>query len=89
MQSLADIDGRLAVRLSHIYVAQANYGGLTTGILQAMYLRPPSEDLAAFYRSAELFYSDLIYLEPVLLKQYDEALPELDRALGGPPTTRK
>ena len=54
-----------------------------------MYLRPPREDLAAFYRSAELFYSDTIYMEPALLKQYDEILPELDRALGGPPTAKR
>ena len=82
MESLADIDGPLAIKLSQVYGAQTNYAQLTTGILQAMYLRPPTEDLAAFYRSADLYYDDLVSIEPRLIALYDAILPDLDRVLG-------
>ena len=52
-------------------------------VTNAMYLRPPGEDTTAFLRSLSLYYSDIVLLEPALVKLYDELLPELDRALGG------
>jgi hypothetical protein len=31
-----------------------------------------------------LNYGDIVLLEPALLKLYDELIPQIDRALGGP-----
>ena len=81
-QSLAYIDPDLGFSLAHVYTSQLEYAELTHGILQAMYLRPPSENLDPFLRSMTLYFDDVVLLEPGLLRQYDELLPQLDRALG-------
>jgi hypothetical protein len=80
-QALVDIDSDLSFALARIYGVQARYQGLSEGITDAMYLRPPSEDLMAFLHSLSLFYSDIVVLEPQLEKLYEEMLPQLDREL--------
>ena len=81
-QSLGYIDAQLAFALARIYVVQQEYAGLTSGIMQAMYLRPPTENLEAFFRAVEVYYGDVVLLEPKLLSMYDDLLPQIDRALG-------
>jgi len=80
-QSLNDIDRDLAVALSRVYGAQQNYEELSRGVLQAMYLRTPSDNLDAFLAMVQLYYADIVLLEPRLLKMYEELIPLLDRAL--------
>jgi len=80
-QSLNDIDRDLAFALSRLYGVQQNYEGLSRGILQAMYVRTPSDNLDAFLAMVELYYADIVLLEPRLLQMYDELLPRIDRAL--------
>src|SRR5262245_40276794 len=48
MQALADIDSDLAFVLARIYGVQENYIGLTEGITNAIYPRPPIDDATAF-----------------------------------------
>ena len=81
-QSLVYIDSQLAFAISRIYTTQANYADLTRGIMQALYLRPPNENLAAFLSAVAIYYGDIVYFEPQLLHMYDETLPQIDRALG-------
>jgi uncharacterized protein YjeT (DUF2065 family) len=82
-QSLADIDPQVAFALSRIYTTQQGYADMSREILQTMYLRPPSENLEAFFRAMVLYYGDVVLIEPKLLEMYDDLLPRLDRALGG------
>jgi hypothetical protein len=81
-QALVDIDPDLSFELARIYGVQSRYLGLTVGVTQAMYLRPPSENATAFLHSLSVYYSDVVELEPALLKLYDEMLPRIDRELG-------
>ena len=81
-QALVDIDPGLSFALARIYGVQARYEGLTEGITDAMYLRPPGENLTAFFHSLSLYYSDIVELEPALAKLYDDMLPQIDRELG-------
>lgn len=55
---------------------------MTEGITHAMYLRPPSDGPEAFFPAVAVFYNDLIFWEPELLRLYDEVLPQIERALG-------
>ena len=80
-QALVDIDSALSYALARAYGVQARYQGLTEGITNAMYLRPPGENSIAFLHSLSLYYSDIVMLEPALAKLYDETLPQIDRAL--------
>jgi hypothetical protein len=59
-QPLAYIDPQLAFELSRIYTHQQELAGLTGGIMQAMYLRPPTENLEAFLRALALYYGDAV-----------------------------
>jgi hypothetical protein len=81
-QSLTYMDTRLAFALSRVYGAQEDYAELSSGVLQAMYLRPPGQDLGAFFQTLAVYYSDIVIHEPRLLALYDEVLPQLDRAVG-------
>jgi hypothetical protein len=81
-QALVDIDPDLAFDLARIYGVQARYLGLTVGVTEAMYVRPPSENSTSFLHSLSVYYSDIVELEPGLVKLYDEMLPRIDRALG-------
>ena len=80
-QSLADIDSALAFELARVYGQQQIYTSLTGGLMQAMYLRPPSENLTAFLHSVKIYLDDIVEFDPGLVKMYDEALPLIDRAL--------
>jgi hypothetical protein len=84
-QSLAYIDPPLAFALSRIYTAQQEYAELSRGMMQAMYLRTPAENLEAFLAAVAIYYGDLVEMEPRLLRMYDEVLPQIDRALGESP----
>jgi hypothetical protein len=80
-QSLAYLEPELAFALARIYSRQQAYEDLTRGIVQAMYLRPPSDNLEAFLRAVAVYYGDIVLIEPALLSMYDELLPEIDRTL--------
>lgn len=80
-QALVDIDPDLSFALARVYGVQKRYNGLTEGITNAMYLRPPAEDVTAFLQSLTLYYSDVVMLEPAIEKLYEEMLPQIDRAL--------
>ena len=81
-QSLTYIDRGLAFDLSRIYSAQEDQSVLSRAVLQAMYLRPPSENVDVFFRAIALYYDDVVLSEPKLIQLYDTLRPEIDRALG-------
>lgn len=81
-QALTYMNPDLAFALSRTYGAQDMYTTLTNGFTQAMYLRPPGENLEAFLRTLGVYYGDLVVMEPKLLAMYEEILPAIDRALG-------
>ena len=81
-QSLAYIDPELAFQISRIYTIQNGYDELSRGILQAMYMRPPTEDLGPFVSAATVYYGDVVLIEPRLLEAYDEVIPKINLALG-------
>ena len=80
-QSLADIDQALAFELARVYGQQQIYAGLTGGMLQAMYLRPPSENRESFLHTLRVYLDDIVGLEPGLTLEYDKLLPRIDEAL--------
>ena len=80
-QSLADLDPVIAYEIARIYNLQGMYIGLTNGITQALYLRPPEADFAAFLQSLKVYYDDIVIHEPALLELYGKALPVIDSAL--------
>ena len=81
-QSLTYIESDLAFALSRVYGVQQQYTELSRGVLQAMYLRNPREDLVGFLEAVDTYYGDVVLMEPKLLEMYDELLPQIDRALG-------
>ena len=81
-QSLAYIDPQLVFSLSRIYTLQQGYGDLSSGILHAMYIRTPDENLNGFLSAVAIYYGDIVFYEPKLLGLYEEVLPRIDRALG-------
>jgi len=82
-QSLTYIESDLAFSLSRVYGVQQQYTELSHGVLQAMYLRNPRDDLDGFFAAVDTYYGDVVLMEPKLLGMYDELLPQIDRALGG------
>jgi hypothetical protein len=80
-QSLAHIDPQVAFALSRIYGLQRGYAESTRGILNALYIRPMIDSFEAL----SYYYGDVVPCESALLKQYDEVLPQIDRALEGQP----
>ena len=80
-QSLSYLESDLAFQLSRIYMYQGLVDELGRGVLQAMYVNPPSSQFEEFIRAVDLYYSDLIGLEPGLLKMYDTVLPQIEAAL--------
>jgi len=81
-QSLNYIDPQLAFAIARVYNGQQTYTDLTHDILQAMYLRPPNEDLDAFLSALAVYLGDIVLNEPRLLTMYDALLPQIDRAVG-------
>jgi hypothetical protein len=87
-QALTYIDPALAFSLSRIYTTQGQYAELSRGVLQAMYVITPQENLAGFFSAVSIYYGDIVLYEPKLLGMYDEILPQIDRALGESPAER-
>jgi hypothetical protein len=81
-QALTYTQPELALALSRIYNVQDEYAALSRGILQAMYLRTPSENLDGFLGAVAIYYGDVVGIEPKLLDMYDAIVPQIDRALG-------
>jgi len=80
-QSLADIDPELAFELARLYGMQQTYAGLTGGLMQSMYQRPPSEDLVKFLHSVKIWLDNIVVHEPAIAENYKRILPKIDRAL--------
>ena len=80
-QSLAHVEPDLAFAISSLYKYQRLIDEQTKAMTQAMFLRPPWENGEAFLLIVEPYYSDLIGIEPQMLKMYDAVLPEIDAAL--------
>ena len=82
--SLANIDQELAYSLAHAYNSQKFYEELTQGLTQAMYVHPPTspENVDGFFGALDVYYSDLVDMEPGLLTMYDGLIPRIDRQLG-------
>ena len=76
-QSLTYIDPQVAYEISRIYGLQRTYSDMTHGIMQAIYLRPVTENFDGLAN----YYGDLVLWEPQLLRMYDEVLPKIDRVL--------
>jgi hypothetical protein len=81
-QALSDIDPELALGLSRIYRAQEMYAGLSTGVIEAMYLIPREESPSLLLRAFWSYLGDIVILEPELLRMYDEIVPVIDAELG-------
>lgn len=81
-EALSHIDEDLAFDIADVYDSQAGYADLTGGLLQAMYVRPPSEDLDRFLHSLLVYYDDIVGMEPQMIDSYDRLLPRIDEALG-------
>jgi hypothetical protein len=83
-QSLSYIDSDLALSLSSIYNLQDRIAEMTRGVMQAMYISPPTDDknTMSFFSSVLVYYCEMTIFEPRLLKLYDDILPQLDKALG-------
>ena len=77
-QSLIHIDQQVAFGLSRVYGLQRTYAEQTRGIMQAIYLRPLTEN----FEGLTYYYGDIVLWEPELLRMYDELVPHIDRALG-------
>ena len=81
-QSLANIDSQVAFALSRTYGLQRTYAEQTRGIMQAIYLRPLTEN----FDGLAAYYGDIVLWEPELLRMYAALLPQIDRALGASPS---
>jgi hypothetical protein len=82
-QALAYVDADLAFRLSRVYTLQKAYAELQTSIVQStIYGQSWTHDIESVFRSILNYMGDASYFDPVLLKAYDDVLPEIDRTLG-------
>ena len=82
-QALAYMDPELAFALSRTYTIQRGYAGQQAAITQStIYGRSWTQDFEGYWRSMLGCYGDLAYLDPALLRAYDDILPRVDRALG-------
>jgi hypothetical protein len=80
-QSLAHIEPELAFAISRVYGYQTLATELERGVIQSMYLRPPSENDTTFLSTVRLYYNDLTGLEPGLIAAYDGLLAGIDAAI--------
>ena len=81
-QSLAHIDEDLAFELSRLYRMQQGMDSLQATIVQStVYTRSPKSDPEEYFTSLSAFLGDVTYIEPLLLKMYDELLPKIDAAI--------
>jgi len=74
-QAFGHIDPDLAFSLSRIYNTQQIAADLSRGITQAMYVRPPTENLDGFLAALTLYYDDIVLVEPELLSMYEKVAP--------------
>ena len=82
-QALAYVDADLAFRLSRVYTIQKDYSEVQRSIVQStIYGQSWTQDIDSVFRSILNYMGDVSYFDPVLLKAYDEVLPEIDRKLG-------
>ena len=82
-QALAYMDPELAYAISRTYTIQRGYAGQQGAITQStVYGRSWTQDFEGYWRSMLGYYGDLAYLDPALLRAYDDVLPRIDRALG-------
>jgi hypothetical protein len=90
-QSLSYIDADLALSLSRVYNTQESVMELTRGVLQAMYIAPPtdSKNAKAFFGAVLVYYGDMTIYEPQLLQLYDAILPRIAKTLGEKPGEKK
>jgi hypothetical protein len=79
--TLSYLDPDLAFALSRTYGVQAMTSQLGNGMLEAMYLKPPTLDGDGFLGAVQLYYDDLTAIEPGLLAAYDTLLVAIDEAL--------
>jgi hypothetical protein len=79
-QSLTYMDAELGYWLSRIYTFQGLVDGLTRAFTESMFVNPPSYESEAFLRAVDLYYGDLVGMEPGLLQMYDTVLPMIDAA---------
>jgi hypothetical protein len=86
-QSLAYIDSDLGFELSNIYNLQGRIADMTRGVMQSMYIAPPTDDrnTTTFMGAVLVYYGDMTIFEPRLIQMYDELLPRIDKALGEKP----
>jgi hypothetical protein len=81
-QSLAYMEPDLAFALSRAYTVQRGYAAQQSAIIQStIYGRSWNQDFEGYWRSVLAYYGDLSYLDPTLMKAYDDVLPQIDRAL--------
>ena len=85
-QALEYVDPQLAFALSRAYTAQSAYEGFQSGVRPALYSTVASVDsnFRGFLNIVQAYVGDADFLEPALLKAYDDALPQINRALGEP-----
>lgn len=81
-QALTYIDRDLAFALSRVYGEQKVVGELTRGMSQAMYMLSIPDNFDGFAAAAGTYYGDMVIMEPKLIQDYDQLLPQIDRALG-------
>ena len=81
-QALTYIDSNLAFALSRVYGEQKMGAELTRGMSQAMYMLSIADNFDGFAAAAGTYYGDMVIMEPKLIQDYDELLPQIDRALG-------
>jgi hypothetical protein len=65
-----------------VYATQQEYAELSRGLLQAMYVRPPGENLAVFFGAVSVYYGDITQLDPKLIEMYDDLEGKINHALG-------
>lgn len=81
-QSLAYMEPDLAFALSRAYTVQRGYAAQQLAIIQStLYGRSWNQDFEGYWRSVLAYYGDLSYLDPTLMKAYDDVLPQIDSAL--------
>jgi hypothetical protein len=85
-QSLAHIEPDPAFALSRAYTVQRGYTAQQDAIVQStIYGRSWNQDFEGYWRSVLAYYGDLSFLDPSLLRAYDDVVPMIDRALGDSP----
>ncbi|AHG88172.1 hypothetical protein J421_0635 [Gemmatirosa kalamazoonensis] len=82
-QALSYVPPDVAVELSRVYNKQQAYAQLSQGVTQSMYLLPRWDNFDGLASAAEVYFSDLVVMEPELLAAYDRIVPHIDAALRG------